>query len=135
MQGAGQQDLLKISQKLNIAEKIPLDFFWVAEYKDGTYLFQFEKGKENLFKDIDQKKLKKFWLLPTREGLSIYCLHLQPWQRLIFVRRNYLTNKGTKETVYLLGWQATINNKNYKSIQFIQPDKNKIDISDNFNFI
>jgi len=120
--------------RINVGKDLSLDYFWVADYGNGEYLPQFEGDKENLFGDIDQKRLKRFWLIPVREGLQMFCLHLQPWQRLIFVRRNYVRSDGAKRMVYLLGWQATINGKNYKSIQFIQPDANKVDVSDNFDF-
>ena len=36
--------------------------FWIAEYQDGTALPQFdpETGKEHLFSEVDQAKLKRF---------------------------------------------------------------------------
>lgn len=40
--------------------------FWIAEYTDGQALPQFDldTGKENLFKDIDFSKLKRFGWYP-----------------------------------------------------------------------
>lgn len=87
----------------------PLVFFWIAFYKDGTCLPQFDvnTGKENLFKDIDQSKLEKFGLFPFNtslalsanvmagqvvakevENLPYFILKLKEEQRLISVRRN-----------------------------------------------
>lgn len=87
----------------------PLVYFWIAFYKDGTCLPQFdlETGKMNPFKSIDQSKLEKFGIYPfnapfsikvnlaeksniTREeeGLPFFIMHIQPTQRLIYVRRN-----------------------------------------------
>ena len=40
--------------------------FWKAKYTDGTFLDQYEKDKENLFKDIEHDKLKGFCV--TFEG-------------------------------------------------------------------
>jgi len=100
-----------------------LKYFWIAEYKDGTALPQFdlETGKENLFKDIDQSKIVRFGLYPFTLELSkkIDCGDLNPFlpkfvinlskeDKLFFVRRNYIKIQGTKENryiEYLLGTQ------------------------------
>jgi predicted RNA-binding Zn-ribbon protein involved in translation (DUF1610 family) len=87
----------------------PLVYFWVAFYKDGTCLLQFDvkTGKGNSFVDIDQNKLDKFGLFPFTtelafnanrikgfivarevENLSYHIMKLQENQRLIFIRRN-----------------------------------------------
>ena len=88
----------------------PLVYFWVAIYRDGTCLpqFDFENGKENAFKDIDQTKLEKFGLFPfnddlaskantyakmtiaTQRSLPYFVLKLEEGQRLINIRRNFL---------------------------------------------
>lgn len=89
----------------------PLVFFWIAFYKDGTCLPQFdiETGKENAFVDIDQTKLDKFGLFPftsdlvvkanaargdivarKAENLSFFILKLEETQRVINVRRNFI---------------------------------------------
>jgi len=128
----------------------PLTFFWIAKYKDGTELRQFdEDGKEHSFREIDQGRLESFsWVPFTREQvlslpircvsrpLPTYTLHLRENQRLIAVRRNYITyGKGFEErrTIYLLGWQETINGKNYKSILYIHED-GSVEVSDSFEF-
>ena len=89
----------------------PLVFFWVAFYKDGTCLPQFdvETGKENSFQDILQEKLDKFGLFPfslilvskanaaagsiTARGtqnLPFFIMKLEEGQRLINIRRNFI---------------------------------------------
>jgi len=84
----------------------PLVFFWVAFYSDETVLpqFDFKTGKENLFRNIDQKKLVKFGLFPFQKdfaekvgkmvrfksNLPFFILKLNDGQRLIYVRRNFI---------------------------------------------
>jgi len=86
-----------------------LVYFWIAFYKDGNCLpqFDFETGKANDFKEIDQTKLERFGLYPLNaplaikanmaagfiiareeEGLPFFVLRLQKDQRLIYARRN-----------------------------------------------
>ncbi|MHA1253063.1 MAG: hypothetical protein ACTSRP_23955, partial [Candidatus Helarchaeota archaeon] len=118
---------------------------WIAIYKDGTIFSQFdlETGEERLFGDIDQSKLEKFGWFPFSEELAkkvkektnqvvkvktnlpYFVLKLEPEQRLIAVRRNTITymlsdlSVKRRTTVYLLGWQKTINGKNVKRIMYI----------------
>jgi hypothetical protein len=89
----------------------PLVFFWIAFYRDGTCLPQFdiETGRGNDFKDIDQTKLDKFGLFPfsgefsikvnisagktIARGLEIlpyFIMQLKDDKRLISWRRNYI---------------------------------------------
>lgn len=88
----------------------PPVYFWIAEYNDGQALPQFdvESGKENLFKDIDQSKLKRFgWYPFTLEfaekigeagvvvrvlPLPHHVLELKSNQRLIAKREQEIKN-------------------------------------------
>lgn len=86
-----------------------LVYFWIAFYKDGTCLPQFDiqTGKENSFVDIDQSRLDKFGIFPFTGALALnanrikgfvvarevpnlpyFLMPLKENQRLIFVRRN-----------------------------------------------
>jgi len=86
-----------------------LVYFWIAFYKDGTCLPQFDidNGRENAFTDIDQSKLDKFGIFPFTAALALnanrmkgftvarevgnmpyFLMKLQENQRLIFIRRN-----------------------------------------------
>lgn len=103
-----------------------LRYFWIAEYKDGTALPQFdpETGEENLFKDINQIKTIRFGWYPFSEELSKkvksslynpflpkYILNININDKLIAKRRNYIERIGTIEkrrTEYLLGNQNFI---------------------------
>lgn len=85
-------------------------YMWCAHYSDGQVYpqFDFESGKENVFASIDQTKLIKFGLYPISKTLAdkisnqlviskqlpYIVLKLQPHQRLIFVRRNYMRHFG-----------------------------------------
>lgn len=145
-------------QTNNNLEYNPPTFFWVSIYKDDTALPQFdpESGRENLFKDIDQTKLKEFGWYPFTPELASklqiavkinpflpkYKIVLAPNQRLIALRRQFINygfvSKGEpfekeRKTIYLLGWQETVNGRNHKSILFIDEDGN-VEISENFNW-
>jgi hypothetical protein len=89
----------------------PIVYMWVAHYNDKQIYpqFDFETGKENTFVSIDQTKLIKFGLYPisktlenkigdikrvTSKVLPYIVLKLNPNQRLIFVRRNYMRRFG-----------------------------------------
>jgi len=88
-----------------------LVYFWVAFYRDGSCLPQFDvnTGKENSFNDIDQSILDKFGLFPFNTSLAVnanmaagfvvakevenlpyFMMQLKENQRLISVRRNYI---------------------------------------------
>lgn len=120
----------------------PLKLFWVAWY-DEPYptpevetlpqfdLFNAQTGKENLFKAIDQARLRSLVLMPfspeqaeivNRGGdaraltskLPSYVVHLSEGKRLIYLRRNTVTFSNinnpvieSREIIHLLGWQTT----------------------------
>lgn len=88
-----------------------LVFFWIAFYRDGTYLpkYDLETGKGNDFKDIDQNKLDRFGLFPFNvplaekinasagfivvraiETLPYFIMKIRDNQRLIYAQRNYI---------------------------------------------
>lgn len=103
----------------------PIVFFWIAFYKDGTCLPQFdiETGKENAFVNIDQTKLDRFGLFPfpsdllekinkTRgeivaqkgDNLPFFILNLEENQRLINIRRNFI-NMFTYTKCFKCGYE------------------------------
>ena len=100
-----------------------LRYFWIAEYKDGTALPQFdpETGDENLFSEINQSNLIRFGWYPFSEELSKkaenslynpflpkYILNIKQDDKLVAKRRNYIERIGqieNRKTEYLLGNQ------------------------------
>lgn len=120
----------------------PLKLFWVAWYdkpfpaRDVETLPQFDlfneqTGKETLFGEINQARVKSFVLFPfspeqaamvNRGGdaraesstLPQYVVHLGDGKRLIHVRRSAIHMQNIdkpvilgREIIYLLGWQTT----------------------------
>ena len=106
----------------------PPVYFWVAEYMDGTALSQFdpETGRENLFRNVDLKRLKRFGWYPfsmdlaekvwEAEGLIVVpsafkpcVVDLEAGDRLVAKRENvlrYCVDSGgvaSREIVYVLG--------------------------------
>lgn len=99
----------------------PLTYIWVAKYLDSTELKQIDNaGKEHLFSEIDQSRLKEFSWIPTQLNFKTYSIKLNPDQRVIAFKRNFLSvMTGLQTTIYALGFQQTINGQNVKSIIWI----------------
>lgn len=85
----------------------PLVYMWVAEYRDGSALPQFdpETGEENRFAEIDQSRLCKFGWYPFSVEMvakmsvkaiptinPYYTIDLKPDDELFAVRRNHITH-------------------------------------------
>ena len=106
----------------------PLVYFWIAEYSGGSAFPQFdpETGEENLFRDVDQSKLKRFGWYPFTPGLAKkiyeaegilviptcnrpYVIEIQNGQKLVAHRtcsiKMRMRSGGIErgETVYVLG--------------------------------
>ena len=124
-----------------------LVYYWVAVYKNKKCLPQFdlETGRENKFSKIDHSRLDSVMLLPFTNKLSekissptkvlplpIYRVQLSDKKRLILLRRNIVkfmmrSQKILKrKTVYLLGWQQTVNGRNVKAVMFIDEQGNVV---------
>jgi len=117
-----------------------IKYVWRAVYTDGTILNQFdESGKERAFKEIDQSRLLKFsWVPVDGQGREV-SVTLRPGQRLIAFRRvkwRPFATDSKPEIYYAVGWQATVNGRNVKSISWILPDDSVViaeDIDDYLN--
>jgi len=104
------------------AKLINAEVYWKAVYNDGTVLSQFnEDGSENKYLDIDRSKIAFFELFAGTK--LIFRLHLEEGRRLICRRRvelNIMT--GKTESIFLVGWQQTVNGSNIQDIAYIFPD-------------
>ena len=100
-----------------------MTFTWRAHYNDGTFLDQGSQvGDKKDYGAIDRIKLIAFEILDEKK--RVYMVHLQPGQRLIYrmrVSRDFY-NADIQFTIWLVGWQQTINGKNIQSIAHIFPD-------------
>jgi hypothetical protein len=106
----------------------PLVYFWIAEYTDGSALPQFdpETGKENMFSEVDHRRLKRFGWYPFSVELAqriweaertvvvpsrnrVYTVALERGDELVAYRTNAIKMRmrsgGVEyaETVYVLG--------------------------------
>lgn len=98
-------------------------YYWKAEYENGSVLKQYDSnGEERNFNEIDQDRLDTFSWISDDNVLPTYTIDLKDWQRLIAFRRHVLRRGNDRVMVYALGWQATINGRNYKTINYILPD-------------
>ncbi len=119
------------------------NIYWKAIYNDGTELSQYEEdGTENKYPDIDRSKLASFEI--RKAGLVgpnyekdklLFKMFLEPGRRLIYRRRvlkkmkvggtptGIKIKKRWNEIVYLVGWQATIGDRNVQDIAYIFEDE------------
>jgi len=131
----------------------PPTYFWIAYYRNGQALPQYdpETCNENLFKNIDQTNLTKFGWYPfspefagrikQKKDYDVKCRFLPSYemflgkgQRLIAVQRQSIKMGNLRKTVYLLGWQNTIEGKNVKSIMFIHED-GSVKLGEDYNMV
>ncbi len=111
---------------------------WRAVYNDGTKLWEQDPdgGKQNIFKDIDMKKIEAFQLVNDK-NIAVCQVKLGEGKRLIFARRNQMTTgqlfkmqgnvrvpipTKSHQRIIILGWQKTVNGINTKAIFYLLPD-------------
>lgn len=88
-----------------------MQYQWIAVYKDGTELRQFNAdGSENKYGDIKRAELEGFMLLTVGQhpkDFPILCVHVDDGCRLIFRRRYEQWGNDTvqKRTVWIVGLQ------------------------------
>ena len=103
-----------------------LHFHWVAEYEDGTSIYQYDKeGKPVKLDSLDKSRLKYFALVPRSSGLSKYIVELDPSRDLIYFRRNIGNLKdGIQKVLYFIGWRKKtgLGEKEVKSEICINPE-------------
>lgn len=92
-------------------ERVLLErWVWVAIYKDGTYLKQFdeETGLFHQIKEIDQDKLDVFVMQSVQEQTKRYEIHFKEGMKLIHYYRVSVLEKGTpnetKIKIYYFGY-------------------------------
>lgn len=96
---------------------------WIARYNDGETLSQYkEDGSENRYADIDRNRLVEFTVVSDLNE-SMFTLHLDPGQRLIYRRRVKQSPGLSPIVVYIVGWQMTVAGNNIQSIAYISEDK------------
>ena len=100
-------------------------YSWVAWYNDGTFLEQgsYQDSKFD-YAAIDRNKLAAFEIREIENKKTIFKLHLEPGQRLIY-RRRVWQDFNTGQIigyVYMVGWQQTIEGRNIQAIAHILPD-------------
>ncbi|GAI02940.1 unnamed protein product, partial [marine sediment metagenome] len=71
----------------------------------------------------------------TEKDKPTYIQHIDSsWQRPIVYRRHFVkmglldAQKKAEKVIFLLGFQATIGGRNYKSIMFIDPETGNVEV-------
>lgn len=135
------QASMQIGQKqLTINATIQMDniidvYTWEAVYNDGTSLWECNsKGQViNKYSDIERKRVTQFRLYKTDERLDnelmktlkpVYTIDIKEGRRLIWRKRRHqrLLESTPFLTIYIVGWQETIDGRNVQSIVYIYPD-------------
>jgi len=116
-----------------ILDRSERPYFWRAAFNDGNIISEFTpdlKGTihEILYREVLERMETRGGLVavswvPCIEGLPTYVQHLESWQRPVIFRRHKLhIVSGENHIIYALGWQATIADRNYKSITYFDPE-------------
>lgn len=94
---------------------------WKAIYSDGTSLSQFDDDGQSVSSEhIDRSKLVSLVLL---DGIRpVLVQNFDPGQRLIYRHRKEQSTNGRTASVYLVGWQETIGDRNIQHISVVFDD-------------
>lgn len=120
-----------------IYKNCPHPFYWKVRFSGGIIISQYtDDGTEILYKEVLDKVdnggvVESVEWYPTYKGLPVFVQEIDfTWQRPIVFRRNRIKMDGSPlATVFAIGWQATIANKNYKSVMYIDLSSDRIVVS------
>lgn len=106
---------------------------WLAQYKDGKVLRQFdEQGVFHRFAEIDQKQLASFHMIHESGDHPPYFFSFPPGAKLIHFYRNKILNVGQENEVrvrlYCFGFEVN----QVKVLFVIMPDDQLV-ITDNID--
>lgn len=106
---------------------------WVAEYDDGSLQWQFDidAARYYYFREIDQSRLKNFYMVHKDMALPPFKLIFPKGAELIHFYTNYVTPK-TGEHIRLYGFGFKVGGN--KSIIMIQPDGSGVLVDDSNSF-
>lgn len=72
---------------------------WVAEYKDGSRMYQHEGNS----KDIDRKNVRKIMLVDINDA-AILTQHYRPGYQVLYRSRSISIDNKIVDRIHLLGW-------------------------------
>jgi len=118
---------------LTIPEECTLAYVWIAEFRDGTLLGQFDStGREVMYREVQNRihDLLKLHLTSV-DGDHRVTVRLTDGMRPICFRRHIRRMNSGKEphsdgheVVYALGFQQTIRECNFKGVMYIDKQGN-----------
>lgn len=112
-----------------------MQFRWVAQYRDGTVVNQYDKdGKERSYEHLERDRISAFALYDQESRRSILTLHLEPDQKLIYRRRveQRVGQADPTEVCYLVGWRRTANGECVQSIAYVFEKSGRIELAGRF---
>jgi len=111
-----------------VKETTPERWVWLAIYKDGSYLKQFDEkeGKYHFFKEIDQENLDHFVMQRADDPTRRFEMKFEKGWDLIHYYRNKKLNIGTDQEqhikLYCFGYKEKIGKRSRKTIMQIYPN-------------
>lgn len=85
---------------------------WIATYKDGSMVCEYDKQGNNISADsIDRKKIKEFKLIDAK-GRTVISQDIYAGQCFYYRRRTALqTGRDVIEIMHMFGWRYLVSNK------------------------
>lgn len=109
-----------------MVEQTVRELEWIANYNDGSFLKQYDQGKENLYGNIDRDKLTRFDMIDRFTNKPIYALYMRAGQQLIFRRRTFKKIGLPDVVVFLVGYKEVFMTNNGPKtnivINYFHPD-------------
>lgn len=104
---------------------------WLAEYKDGIIISQFDKyGNKISTDDLPRENLRIFKIL-TNKGKVLFVQELKIGYQFIYRKRTVLrTGKNTVETIHIVGWQKQTADEEVRHISFVYESDFSIELGD-----
>lgn len=124
----------KMEYNPRIKKACPHPYYWRAQFTDGGVISQYtDNGEEVLYREVLRRLKAGKGLLfiewhPTSKDFPLFHQEIDSsWQRPVLFRRHFKPMDKRPETVlFCIGWQATINGKNYKSITYLDVKANQV---------
>lgn len=101
------------------------DYYWIAVYGEEDYLKQYnDDGTENSYGDIDRERITEFHLRDKETNRTAIAIEIPENGRLVWRRRNSMSGVDGQLnwTIHLVGWQETVNDHNFQSLNWVFPD-------------
>jgi predicted proteasome-type protease len=95
-----------------------MEYYWKCQYNDGSVVSR-KKGLK--YKDIDRDRLSKF-ILCSSDNKEVLVFEVGGNRRLILRTRTAIEMNQVTQTIWICGYQETINGENRQTLFFVYPN-------------